>query len=174
MLPQKCEGVALLESFALETPAARMTDPTARKPGTYQTDPIVDRLRKEGLRREPPAGSGWAPFCDALRKQGGSCLLGARLSGANAMTMQRLLGEAQSLFVTPVSCLPAGGGTVVLSTPTASSEVPADALLDAQCDRWMMPGRKASANGLPLLAAAGAAILAGLFVLRRRSAVKPA
>ena len=164
-------SVALLESFAPETPPAQLSDSATREPGTYQTDPIVERLRSHGVRRDPPAGSGWSPFCEALGRNGGNCLLGAAMSGANAMTMQRLLSEAQALFVTPVSCLPERSGAITLATPTASSTLPAASLRSARCGSWMRPEEDDQGRLRPWMAVTAlAAVLAAMLWLRRRRA----
>lgn len=167
-------GVGLLESFTPPPATATLTPAKERQPGTYQTDPIVAELKSIGVRTEPDTGSGWAPFCTALTTEGGSCLLGGLMSGANAMTTQRLLAEGQALFVTPMSCLPDPVEAVVIATVTGKVVVPAARLAGARCDSWQAP-LQPTASTIPTawMAAAGALLVAGaaaLFLRRRRDA----
>lgn len=168
-------GVALLESFTLTEPPAKLTPKSERQPGTYQTDPIVAQLKSAGMRTEPEAGSAWAPFCTALAGAGGNCLLGGLVSGGNAVVSQRLIGEGQALFVTPTSCLPEGLGPLELATETGKVLIPAERLAAAQCDRWQLPVQPTPPNHWTgWIAAAGALLVAGavaLLVRRRRRAV---
>jgi hypothetical protein len=166
-------GVALLESFELTEPPAKLTPASERQPGADQTDPIVAQLKSAGMRTEPEAGSAWAPFCTALAGAGGNCLLGAMVSGGNAVVSQRLIGEGQALFVTPASCLPEGTGPLELATETGKVVIPAANLAAAQCDRWQLPSQPAAAKASPgWIAAAVAGLVAGAaaLLLRRRRA----
>jgi hypothetical protein len=165
-------GVALLESFTLMEPPAKLTPASEREPGTYQTDPIVAQLKSAGMRTEPEAGSAWAPFCTSLAGAGGNCLLGGLVSGGNAVVSQRLIGEGQALFVTPMSCLPEGLGPLELATETGKVLIPAARLAAAQCDSWQAPVQPTAAKQSPAwIAAAATALVAGavaLFLRRRR------
>ena len=166
-------GVALLESFTLTEPPAKLTPASERQPGAYQTDPIVAQLKSAGVRTAPEAGSAWAPFCTALAAEGGNCLLGAMVSGGNAVVSQRLMGEGQALFVTPASCLPEGLELLELATETGKVLVPAARLTAAQCDSWQLPVQPAAPKQWTgWLAAAGALLVAGAaaLLLRRRRA----
>ena len=167
-------GVALLESFTLTEPPATLTPKSERQPGTYQTDPIVAQLKSAGMRTEPEAGSAWAPVCTALGVAGGNCLLGALVSGGNAVVSQRLIGEGQALFVTPASCLPEGLGPLELATETGKVVIAAERLAAAQCDRWQLPVQPAATKpSTGWIAAAVAVLVAGavaLFLWRRRAA----
>lgn len=161
-------GVALLESFTPESQPPALAPSSSREPGTYQTDPIVNHLRRAGLRTLPPSGSSWAPLCGALTETGGSCLLGGLLAGANAMTVQRLLAEGQALFLTPISCLP-GDETLRVSTETGAVTVAGSWLDTARCDRWQNPPVQAGSRaGIAGIIAAVLALAAGAWALRRR------
>ncbi len=164
-------GVGLLESF-LPTEAAPALA-TERKPGSYQTDPLVEHLRKTGVRTSAAAGSSSGSFCDALSKSGGSCLFGGLVTGANAMVTQRLLAEGQALFVTPMSCLPDDAGEVRIATEAGAVTVAAKTLGNARCDRWQNPSATSSEGAKAAVAAAalavGAAGAGWLWYRRRRA-----
>lgn len=163
-------GVGLLENFLPAEAAPALA--TERKPGGYQTDPVVEHLRKAGVRTTAAAGSGSGSFCDALAKSGGSCLFGGLLTGANAMVTQRLLAEGQALFVTPMSCLPDDAGEVRIATEAGAVTVSRHALSNARCDRWQNPSAATLGGAKAALAAALAAIAAGVgwLLFRRRRA----
>ena len=167
-------GVGLLESFTPPPATATLTPAAERQPGTFQTDPIVAELKGIGVRTEPESGSGWSPFCTALATEGGSCLLGGLMAGANAMTTQRLLAEGQALFVTPMSCLPEQVESVAIATVTGKVVVPATRLAGARCVSWQAPLQAtASTSPTAWMAAAVALLVAGaaaLFLRRRRGA----
>lgn len=169
-----------------------LASPDSRQPGAFATDPIVRALHRHSVRATDEVLPAWAPLCREVAATGGRCVASGQRQGAFAIAAQRAVGEAQAVFVLPVSCVEPAPEPLVLvvETETGRDEREVASPERLRCATWQQAragsgdpaevdgpgaahhgGRAAERPGWAVGVAAAALLLAGLFatwVVRRR------